>query len=168
MYLPTAWPTYPTWGKGGWMGDFSCTGPTPGTGRDQCWQIPRWIEWLSLLVHNIDDKNCCWHGVCLFLLLIPWLYVTRLGKPSVRDPRVICAMRNFSSSGRNLSKSRFCRYVSNNPSSNCCCCLWRLVVLYKGEISLHFDPSNRHSCCTRSPLLWALIGIPTSRLSRCS
>ena len=62
----------------------------------------------------------------------------------------------------------FVIYVSNNPSSNCCRCLRRLVVLYKGEISLHFDPPSRHSCRTRSPLLWALIGIPASGLSRYS
>ena len=59
-------------------------------------------------------------------------------------------------------------YMSNNPSSNCCCHLRRLVVLYKGEISLHFDLPSQHSCCTQSPLLWGLIIIPTSRLSRYS
>ena len=60
----------------------------------------------------------------------------------------------------------FVIYVSNNPSSNCCRCLRRLVVLCKGEISLHFGPPSRHSCSTRSSLLWALIGIPASGLSR--
>ena len=49
----------------------------------------------------------------------------------------------------------FVIYMSNNPS-NCCCLLWRLVVLYEGEISLHFDPPSRHSHRTRSPLLWAV------------
>ena len=36
----------------------------------------------------------------------------------------------------------FVIYVSNNPSSNCCRHLRRLIVLYKGEISLHFDPPS--------------------------
>ena len=52
----------------------------------------------------------------------------------------------------------FVIYMSNNPS-NCCHLLRRPVVLYKGEITLHFDPPSRHSHCTRSPLLWALIRI---------
>ena len=38
-------------------------------------------------------------------------------------------------------------YMSNNHS-NRCRCLRRLVVQYKGEISLYFDPSSRHSCRT--------------------
>ena len=53
----------------------------------------------------------------------------------------------------------FVIYMSNNPSSNCCHCLRRLIMLYKGEISLHFDPPSRPSCRTRSPLLWVLIRI---------
>ena len=53
----------------------------------------------------------------------------------------------------------FVIYMSNNPSSNCCRLLRRLVVLYEGEISLHFDPPSRHSHRTRSPLLWAVIRI---------
>ena len=53
----------------------------------------------------------------------------------------------------------FVIYMSNNPSSNCCCLLRTLVVLYEGEISLHFDPPSRHSPRTRSPLLWAVIRI---------
>ena len=53
----------------------------------------------------------------------------------------------------------FVTYMSNNPSSNCCRLLRRLVVLYEGEISLHFDPPSWHSCRTRSPLLWAVIRI---------
>ena len=32
-------------------------------------------------------------------------------------------------------------------------------MLYKGQISLHFDPPIRHSHRTRSLLLWALIRI---------
>ena len=52
----------------------------------------------------------------------------------------------------------FVIYMSNNPS-NCCRLLRRLVVLYEGEISLHFDPPSRHSRRTRSPLLWAVIRI---------
>ena len=50
-------------------------------------------------------------------------------------------------------------YMSNNLSSNCCRCLQRLVVLYEGEISLHFDLPSSHNRCTRNPLLWALIRI---------
>ena len=66
-----------------------------------------------------------------------------------------------SSSGRNLSKVQILSYyiMSNNPFSNCCHLLRRLVVLYEGEISLHFDPPSRHSRRTWSPLLWALIRI---------
>ena len=41
-------------------------------------------------------------------------------------------------------------------------------MLYEGEISLHFDPPSRHSCHTRSPLLWTLIRISASGLSRYS
>ena len=52
----------------------------------------------------------------------------------------------------------FVIYILNNPP-NCCRLLWRLVVLYEGEISLHFDSPSRHSCRTRSPLIWALIRI---------
>ena len=52
----------------------------------------------------------------------------------------------------------FVIYMSNNPS-NCCRRLRRLVDLYNGEISLHFDPPSRPSCRTRSPLLWTLIRI---------
>ena len=36
-------------------------------------------------------------------------------------------------------------------------------MVYKGEISLLFDPPSQHSCRTRSPLLWALIRISASR-----
>ena len=39
----------------------------------------------------------------------------------------------------------FVIYMSNNPSSNCFRLLRRLVVLYEGEISLHFDPPSQHS-----------------------
>ena len=53
----------------------------------------------------------------------------------------------------------FVIYMSYNPSSNCCRLLRRLVVLYEGDISLHFDPPSRHSHRTRSPLLWAVIRI---------
>ena len=52
----------------------------------------------------------------------------------------------------------FVIYMSNNPS-NYCRLLRRLIMLYEGEISLHFDPSSRHSRRTRSPLLWAVIRI---------
>ena len=68
---------------------------------------------------------------------------------------------------KNCQSPNFVIHMSNNPS-NCCHRLRRLVVLYNGEISLHFDPTSRQSCRTRSPLLWALIRIPTSKLSRYS
>ena len=55
--------------------------------------------------------------------------------------------------------SDFVIYMSNNPSSNCCRLLRRLVVLYEGEISLHFDQPSQPSCRTRSLLLWAILGI---------
>ena len=38
----------------------------------------------------------------------------------------------------------FVIYMSNNPC-NCCRLLRRLVVLYEGEINLHFDPPSRHT-----------------------
>ena len=53
----------------------------------------------------------------------------------------------------------FVMYMLNNPSFNCCRVLRRLVTLYEGEISLHFDPPSRHSRRTQSPLLWAVIRI---------
>ena len=81
------------------------------------------------------------------------VYVTRSGKPSVKDPCVIRTMHIFSSSDQNLSKSRFVVSKSNNPSSNCSRRLWRLVVRYKGKISLHFNPPSLYCCRTRSPLL---------------
>ena len=86
-------------------------------------------------------------------------------KTLIRDPRTIRAMHDFSSSGRNQSPD-FIIYMSNNP--NCCRCLLRLVVLNKGEISLHFDLPSQHNCRTRSLLLWVLIRIPVSGLSRYS
>ena len=75
-----------------------------------------------------------------------------LGKPSVRDLRTICAKHVFSSSGQNLSKSRFVISMSNQPS-NCSRRLWRLAVIYKGEISFPLDSPSLYSCRVRSPLL---------------
>ena len=57
-------------------------------------------------------------------------------------------------------------YVSNNPS-NYCRCLQRLVVLYKGKISLRSDSPSQYGCRTRSPLLWMLnriLDLYTTRL----
>ena len=62
----------------------------------------------------------------------------------------------------------FIIFMSKNLSTNLCCHLRRLTVSYKGEISLHFDLPSLYSCCTRSPLLWVLITIPASGLSRYS
>ena len=41
--------------------------------------------------------------------------------------------------------------MSNNPS-NCCHCLRRLVVLYKGEIGLHFDQPSHPAAVPRASL----------------
>ena len=56
-------------------------------------------------------------------------------------------------------------FMSKNLSTNLC---RRLTISYKGEISFHFDLHSLYSCRTRSPLLWALIRIPASGLSRYS
>ena len=82
-----------------------------------------------------------------------------LGKPSVWDPRAIRAMRVLVAQVEICQSPDIVVYMSNKPSSNCCHLQWRLVVLYEGEISLHFDPPSWHSQRTRSPLLWALIRI---------
>ena len=55
--------------------------------------------------------------------------------------------------------------MSKNPSFNCYR-LWRLVVSYKGKISLYFDLPSLYSCCTQSLLLRALIRIHACGLSR--
>ena len=55
--------------------------------------------------------------------------------------------------------------MSNNPSSNCSRCLRRLVVSYKGKISLHFDPPSLYGCRIRSPLLREIIRIRAHGLS---
>ena len=131
-------------------------------------------------------------------------------------------MHVFSSSSRKYycPSPDFIIYMSNNPSSNCCRCLWRLVVPYKGETAFILTHGkilarliilqkckrnghklarsckildcfckmcqilagltckflartfcmapSRHSCRTWNPLLWVLITIPASRLSRYS
>ena len=41
--------------------------------------------------------------------------------------------------------------MSKNPSSNSYRRLWRLVVSYKAEISLHFDLPSLYSCHVQSP-----------------
>ena len=51
-------------------------------------------------------------------------------------------------------------FMSKNLSTNICHRLQRLIVSYKGEISLHFDLPSLYSCRAQSPLLWALIRIP--------
>ena len=61
-------------------------------------------------------------------------------------------MGNFSSSGQICVSPGFVIYMSNNLSSNCSCHLRRLVLRYKGEISLHFNPPSRYNCCTSPPL----------------
>ena len=62
----------------------------------------------------------------------------------------------------------FVIFMSKNLLTNCCHQLRRVDVSYQGEISLHFDLPSLYDCRTRSLLLWALIGIPASRLSRYS
>jgi hypothetical protein len=75
-------------------------------------------------------------------------------------------MRIFSSSGRNLSMSRFVISMSNNPSSNCSRHLRSLVMSFQGEISLHFDPPSLYSCRVRIPLLREIIKLRARGLSR--
>ena len=55
--------------------------------------------------------------------------------------------------------------MSDNPSSNCSRHLRRLVVSYKGEISLRFDPPSQYSRRVRSLLLRKIIRIRTCGLS---
>ena len=69
---------------------------------------------------------------------------------------------------KNYESPNFVTSVSKNPFSNYYRRLWRLAVSYKGEISLHFDLPSLYSCRTRSPLLRAIIRIPTCGLSRYS
>ena len=86
--------------------------------------------------------------------------VTGFGKTlrmgSARDSRKSCAF--LVAQVQICQSPDFVIYMSNNPS-NCCRLLRRLVVLYEGETSLHFDPPSRHSHRTRNPLLWAVIRI---------
>ena len=65
----------------------------------------------------------------------------------------ICAMHVFSisSSGPNSSKSRFC-HIDVNPSCNCSRRLWRLIVSYKGEISLHFYHTGKDNSLDTSEI----------------
>ena len=103
------------------------------------------------------------------LFTIKWTKVWNmwpdLRKHSVCNPHMIRAMRVFSISDPNMLKSIFFISMSNNPSSNCSCRLQRLVVSYKGEISLHFDPPSLYSCRVRSPLLREIIRIRARGLS---
>ena len=94
-------------------------------------------------------------------IIFPLSFVTGFGK--TLPPYGICA--RFAQCAFLVAQVKICEspdfviYISNNPSSNCCRLLRRLVVLYEGEISLHFDPPSRHSHRTRSPLLWVVIRI---------
>ena len=73
-------------------------------------------------------------------------------------------MRVFSISGKNLSNPDFVVSMLKNPF-NYYRHLRRLVVSYKGEISLHFDLPSLYSCCVQSPLLRMLIGISAAKNS---
>ena len=78
------------------------------------------------------------------------VYVTVYGKSPAYG---ICAL--FAQCAFLVAQLEICRspgfviYMSSNPSSNCCRLLRRLVVLYEGEISLHFDPPMSVSDKTR-------------------
>ena len=90
----------------------------------------------------------------------------RIWQNPAYEIRAQCAF--FSTWGKKCRSWVFVIFMSKNLSTNLCHRLWRLTVSYKGEISLHFDLPSLYSCRTRSPLLWALIRIPASRLSRYS
>ena len=69
---------------------------------------------------------------------------------------------------KNCQTSNFVVAMSKNLSSNCCHRLRRLGISYQGKISLYrrLDLPSRCSCRAWSPLLWALIRIRASGLSR--
>ena len=90
---------------------------------------------------------------------------TRHGMSQERASSAMCA---FSTSGQKMSSRVFVIFMSKNLSTNLYRHLRRLTVSYKGEISLHFDLPGLYSCCIWSLLLWALIKIPASGLSRYS
>ena len=46
--------------------------------------------------------------------------------------------------------------------------LHRLLISYKGKLSLHFDPPSLYSCCVWSLLLKEIIRIPVHGVSRYS
>ena len=94
-----------------------------------------------------------WYGMVVVLHVTGFGKTLRMGSASDScNARLVAQVEICPSPG-------FVIYTSNNPSSNCCRLLRRLVVLYEGEISLHFDPPSRHSRCTQSLLLWAVIRI---------
>ena len=75
-------------------------------------------DWTLILLHCSQ-----WRDPDLRIIVIKYIMWLDLGKPSIRDPCTIRAMCVFSSSGRNLSKSRFFHH------------LWRLVLRYQGFIN---------------------------------
>ena len=66
---------------------------------------------------------------------------------------------------KNCRSPNFVTSMSKNPF-NGCHCLWRLIVSYKGKVSL-FNLCSLYSCCAWSPLLKAIIRIRVHRQSRC-
>ena len=113
-----------------------------------------------VLHHHIFSHNYCLLYTKNYVHTIHVIDLGKLCKRSTRDSwntRLVAQVEICQSPD-------FIIYMSNNPSSNCCRHLRRLVTLYKCKISLHFDPPNRHSGRTWSPLLWVLIRIPSSGL----
>ena len=90
--------------------------------------------------------------------------------PDLRNPPYVILTR-FAQCAFLVAQVQICQSpdfvisMSNNPSSNCSRRLRRLVVSYKGEISLHFDPPSLYSCRVRSPLLREIIRIRARGLS---
>ena len=124
----------------------------------------------SCQVLESDSRNTCttmphfWPHPSIIMVDTSESNVNATGfekKPSIWDLRVILAMCVLSSSGQNLSKSRF-RHIHVKPPF-CYHRLQRLAVSYKGEINLPFDPPSLYSC---HPLLREIIRIRTHGLSR--
>ena len=107
---------------------------------------------------GVGKSHACMHVIKL--IYSDTLKCDRLRENPAYGIRALFAQCAFLVAQSEICQSPdFVIYMSNNPSSNCCRLLRRLVVLYEGEISLHFDPPSRHSHRTRSPLLWAVIRI---------
>ena len=95
-----------------------------------------------------------------------WPYMRKSG---IWDKHTISAMHIFLYLRSKICQSPdFITSMSKNLSSNCYRRLRRLVVSYKGKISLHFDLPRLYSCCRRSLLLKVIIRICVHGLSEYS